>query len=167
MTSKQILRKISNLRVVSIKTNRRIEFCVSRSEIHQHFSNVFQQWHTMAQACKKKHARHRQGDSTVFSEYLLDIFGGDYLIMQSCVWIHTLDLQLAGDGGLPLGVLGSASVNATVEAAGFPDLQWTDALVGDLPKLWIISNDHLILQPLDLRLRDRHKTFFYRLYSQP
>lgn len=81
--------------------------------------------------------------------------------MQSCVWIHTLDLQLAGDGGLSLGVLGSAGVNAAVKAAGLPDLQGTDALVGELPKLWIIANDHLILQPLDLRLRDRHETFDY------
>lgn len=101
----------------------------------------------------------------LFDEYLLDFLLGMFIV-QSCVWIHTLDLQLAGDDGLSLGVLGSAGVNAAVKAAGLPDLQGTDALVGDLPKLWIIANDHLILQPLDLRLRDRHETFDYLWYSQ-
>lgn len=75
------------------------------------------------------------------------------------MWIRTLDLQLAGDGGLPLGVLGSAGVNAAVEAAGLPDFQGTNALVGDLSKLWIVADDHLVLQPLDLGLRDTQETF--------
>lgn len=79
--------------------------------------------------------------------------------MQSCVGIHTLDLQLAGDSGFSLGILSSAGVNATIKAAGLTDLQGTDALIGDLPKFWIITDDHLILQPFDLGLRDKQKIF--------
>lgn len=69
----------------------------------------------------------------------------------------TFDFQLAGDRGLSLGVLGSAGVHATIEAARFPDLQRANALIGDLTKLWVVSNDHLILQPLDFRLIGREK----------
>lgn len=75
--------------------------------------------------------------------------------------IRTFDLQLAGDGGLSLGVLCSAGVDAAIEATGLPDLQGTNALVRDLPKLWVVTDDHLILQPLNLRLRDREATFIY------
>lgn len=65
----------------------------------------------------------------------------------------TFDLQLAGDGSLSLGVLGSAGVHATIEAARLPNFQRANALMGDLPKLRVISDDHLILQPLNFRLR--------------
>lgn len=71
-----------------------------------------------------------------------------------CVQTLTFDLQLAGDSGLSLGVLGSAGVHAAIEAAGLTDLQGADALVGDLTELGVITDDHLILQPLDLRLRE-------------
>lgn len=60
-----------------------------------------------------------------------------------------------------MGVLCSAGVNATIKAAGLPDLQGTNALVRDLPKLWVVTDDHLILQPLNLRLREREATFIY------
>lgn len=73
----------------------------------------------------------------------------------------TFDLQLAGNGGLSLGVLGSAGVHASVEAARFTDLQRANALIGDLTKLWVVSNDHLILQPLDFRLIGREKRLIH------
>lgn len=67
--------------------------------------------------------------------------------------VRTFDLQLAGDCGLSLGVLGSAGVRAAVKAAGLADLQGANALVRDLTKLGVVTNDHLIFQPLDLWLR--------------
>lgn len=73
----------------------------------------------------------------------------------------TFDLQLAGDGGLSLGILGSAGVHATIEATRFTNLQRANALIGDLTKLWVISNDHLILQPFDFRLIGREKRLIY------
>lgn len=75
--------------------------------------------------------------------------------------VPTFDLQLAGDGGLSLGVLGSAGVHATIEAARFTDLQRANSLIGDLTKLWVVSNDHLILQPLDFRLIGRDKRLIH------
>lgn len=66
--------------------------------------------------------------------------------------IHTFDLQLAGDNGLSLGVLCSAGVHTAVEAAGLTDLQGANALVRDLTKFGVLTDDHLILQPFDLRL---------------
>lgn len=75
-----------------------------------------------------------------------------------CLQIRTFDLQLAGHGGLSLGVLGSAGVHTTIEAAGLTDLQGANALIRDLTKLGVVTNDHLILQPLDLRLRGGGQT---------
>lgn len=66
---------------------------------------------------------------------------------------RTFDLQLAGDRGLSLLVLGSAGVHAAIEAAGFTDLEGADTLGGVLTILGVVSDDHFILQPLDLRLR--------------
>lgn len=48
---------------------------------------------------------------------------GRKLVFCICLKIPTFDLQLAGDGGFSLGVLGSAGVHATIEAARFTDLQ--------------------------------------------
>lgn len=73
--------------------------------------------------------------------------------------IRTFDLQLAGDSRLSLFVLGSAGVHTTIEAAGLADLQGANALVGELTKLGVITDDHLILQPLDLRLRGGDEKF--------
>ena len=78
--------------------------------------------------------------------------------------IHTFDLQLAGDNSFSLVVLGSASVHATIKAGGFTDLKGANALVGQLAKLGVVTNDHLILQPLDLRLGGGKNTIhFYML----
>lgn len=46
-----------------------------------------------------------------------------------CPWIRTFDLQLAGDGGLSLGVLGSTGVHAAIKAAGLTNLQGANALI--------------------------------------
>lgn len=125
----------------NITLKRRVVLCISCSATQaKTLPHIFKERHPVSQACLDKNK-----------------------FMQSCFWIHTLDLQLAGHSGFSLGILGSAGVNATVEAAGLPDLQGTDALVRDLPKLWIISDDHLILQPLDLRLRDKQETFDFLL----
>lgn len=80
-----------------------------------------------------------------------------------CLKIRTFDLQLAGDHSLSLGVLGSAGVHTTIEAAGLTDLQGANALVGELTKLGVVADDHLILQPLDLRLRGEEKMFLNML----
>lgn len=58
-----------------------------------------------------------------------------------------------------MGVLGSAGVHAAIEAAGLTDLEGANALVRDLPKLGVVTDDHLILQPLNLRLRGGEETF--------
>lgn len=88
-----------------------------------------------------------------------------------CLKIRTFDLQLAGDGSLSLGILGSAGVHTTIEAAGPTDLQGANSLVGELTELGVVTDDHLILQPLDLRLRGEEKTFLNTLtdctYSVP
>lgn len=75
-----------------------------------------------------------------------------------CLKIRTFDLQLAGDSGLSLGILGSAGVHTTIKAARLADLQGANALVRDLTELGVVTNDHLILQPLDLRLRGGEET---------
>ena len=74
-----------------------------------------------------------------------------YLCLENVV--RTFDLQLAGHCGLALGVLGSAGVHAAVEAGRLADLQWADALGGDLTELGVVADDHLIFHPLDLWLR--------------
>lgn len=82
-----------------------------------------------------------------------------------CLWIHTFDLQLAGDCGLSLGVLGYAGVHTAIKGAGLADLEGANPLVRDLTKLGVVTNDHPILQPLDLWLRERGETFIS--YSIP
>ena len=69
--------------------------------------------------------------------------------------VHTFDLQLAGDSSLSLGVYGSAGVDTAIEAGGLTDLEGANALVSHLTKLGVVTDQHLILQPLDLRLRGR------------
>lgn len=65
--------------------------------------------------------------------------------MIGSLWIHTFDLQFAGHSGFSLGVLGSAGVHTTIKAARLTDLEGTNTLVGNLTKLGVITNDHLIL----------------------
>lgn len=75
------------------------------------------------------------------------------VIFLNCPWIRTFDLKLAGDGGLSLGVLGSTGVHAAIKAAGLTNLKGANTLIGDLTKLGVVADDHLIFQPLDLRLK--------------
>lgn len=80
------------------------------------------------------------------------------MVSFACLEIHTFNLQLAGDSSLSLGVLGSAGVHSTIKAAGLTDLKRANALVGDLTKLGVVTNYHLIFQPLDLWLRGGEET---------
>lgn len=65
----------------------------------------------------------------------------------------TFDLQFAGHNGFSVSVYGLAGIHATVEGTGFTDLQRTDALHTDLPELGVVTNDHLVLHPLNLWLQ--------------
>lgn len=53
-------------------------------------------------------------------------------------------------------VLSSARVHAAIEAARLADLQGANALVGELTKLGVVTDHHLVLQPFDLRLREKN-----------
>lgn len=76
-----------------------------------------------------------------------------YFFFLNKIQVHTFDLQFAGDHSFTLSVLGSAGVHTTIKAAGLADLQWADALIRNLAKLGVISNKHLIFQPLNLGLQ--------------
>lgn len=65
----------------------------------------------------------------------------------------TFDLQLAADGCLSVVVHGFAGVHAAVEVTRPADLQRADTLNADLPVLGVVSNNHLVLHPLNLGLR--------------
>lgn len=65
----------------------------------------------------------------------------------------TFDLQLAGDNRLTMFIEGLACVHAAIKVTRLADLQRADALVVYLPVLGIITNDHLVLHPLNLRLQ--------------
>lgn len=75
----------------------------------------------------------------------------------SYYYLRTSDFQLAADGDLAVVVLGSAGVNAPVEAHGLSDLEGTDALHTDLTEFGVLADDHLVFQPLDLGLPRREK----------
>lgn len=49
-------------------------------------------------------------------------------------------------------IYGLAGIYATIKGTGFTDLQRTDALHTDLPELGVVTNDHLVLHPLNLGL---------------
>lgn len=64
----------------------------------------------------------------------------------------TFDFQLAADGCFTVIVDGFAGVHATVKVTGPADLQRTDTLNADLPEFGVVSNNHLVLHPLNLGL---------------
>lgn len=61
----------------------------------------------------------------------------------------TFDFQLAADGCFTVTVDGFAGVHATVKVTGPADLQGADTLNADLPELGVVSNNHLVLHPLN------------------
>ena len=64
----------------------------------------------------------------------------------------TFDLQLAADSCLSVIVLGFAGVHTAVKVTRPADLQRADTLNADLPVFGVISNNHLVLHPLNLGL---------------
>lgn len=61
-------------------------------------------------------------------------------------------------------VLGAAGVHTAVKAARLADLQRADALVVDLPELGVVTDDHLVLHPDNLRLRrEKFPGYFHSL----
>lgn len=64
----------------------------------------------------------------------------------------TFDFQLAAYGCFTVIVDGLAGVHAAVKVTGPTDLQGADALNADLPEFGVLSNDHLVLHPLNLGL---------------
>lgn len=69
----------------------------------------------------------------------------------------TFDFQLAGDNRLAMFIDGLASVHAAIKVTGLADLQRADALVVNLPVLGVITDDHLILHPLNPRLQRKER----------
>lgn len=67
----------------------------------------------------------------------------------------TFDLQLAADCCFSVIVHGSAGVHTSVKVTRPTDLQRADALNADLPVLGVVSNNHLVLHPLNLGLSDK------------
>lgn len=66
----------------------------------------------------------------------------------------TFDLQLAADSCLSVVVHGFAGVHTSVKVSGPTDLQRADTLNAGLPELGVVSNNHLILQPLNFGLEE-------------
>lgn len=65
----------------------------------------------------------------------------------------TFDFQLAGHRSFTQSILGPAGVDAAIKAGRFANLEWADSLAVDLPVFGIVPYNHLIFQPLDLRLQ--------------
>lgn len=78
----------------------------------------------------------------------------------------TFDLQLAADGCFSVIVHGFAGVHAAVEVTRPADLQRADTLNADLPVLGVVSNNHLVLHPLDFGLQRGEKNKSRQLFSQ-
>ena len=120
-----------------------------------HFSQ--QQWELIFSSYSRKESTFTKMTFTKMMKNSLNFnrFGLHLLKTLSlvCPWIRTFDLQLAGDGGLSLGVLGSTGVHAAIKAAGLTNLQGANALIWDLTVLGVVADDHLIFQPLNFRLK--------------
>lgn len=67
----------------------------------------------------------------------------------------TFDFQLAADSCFSMIVLSFAGVHTTVKVTGPTDLQRADTLHADLPVLGVVSNNHLVLHPLNLGLQKK------------